>query len=188
MKKTIFALLGLVLLNLSFTYDKSDKSLARVKTISSKLVFYNNEPVEKYEVVFSFENTIPNYETTSTRNVMDKSVQNAMNEAGYQGGKYFDAIITRANAKRDLAIKFLDKEKDNAIARVSKINGKYVFIECEPVNEYEIVSNIKVSYGNTRQQTIDKILKKAFKEEKKGESFDGILFGSTKYDNSIKFK
>jgi hypothetical protein len=188
MKNLIITVFFSTILLVAFNYDKTDKSLARVKTVSGKLVFYENEPVEKYEVVFSFENLMPNYERITTQKVMDFSVQNAFKESGLQGGKQFDGIITRPKTKRDLAVKFLDKSKDNSIARVFRVNGKFVFIECEPINEFNIVSNIKVKFQSTRQQTIDEILKKAFKEERKGKEFDGILFGSTTYDNSIKFK
>lgn len=168
-------------------FFNSDNSLARVKTVSGKLVFYNNEPIEKYEIVFSFENAIPNYEHINNQKVMDVSVQNAMKESGLQGGKFFDGIICSPNAKRDLAIKFKNDTTDNAIARVSKINGKYVFMECEPVNDYEIVENLIKAKAKTRQEYIDKLIKTAYKKEKKGKVFDGIIFGSTKYDNSIKF-
>lgn len=189
MKRVFFLLLISSIISIAFTNDTKDFSLARVKTVSGKLVFYNNEPIEKYETVFSFENVIINYETISTQKVMDESVQNAMKESGLQDGKSFDAIITRSNSKRDLAIKFASSKKDNSIARISPVNGKYIFIECDPLSEYDVVSNIKVSPGANRQKTIDKILNKAFKEEEKeSKSFDGILFGSTTYNSSIKFK
>lgn len=100
-----------------------------------------------------------------------------MYEAGAQG-KSFDAIIL-GKGERDMGIVFTDKEnsKDISIARVSKTTGKYVFIECEPINDYDVVEKYKITGAGQKlltgscpshQDMIDKLLKKAFKAEKKG--------------------
>ena len=30
-------------------------------------------------------------------------------------------------------------EKDYSLARVSKVSGKYIFLNCEPIQDYEVV-------------------------------------------------
>lgn len=188
MKNLITILITLFFLVPQSSAIKNDYSLARVKNVSGKLVFYNNEPVESYSIAFSFTNYIRNYNTITSEAIMDNAVRNAKMESGIQDGKQFDAIITKPNTQRDLAIVFTDKNKDNSIARVPQINGKYIFIECNPLNNFTIVENIEIKKSTSQQDAIDQILKKGMKSEKKGRPFDGILFGSTKYDNTIKFE
>ena len=196
MKKIIFGIITIVLLIIivSFTQQQpTEKAFARVNKVNNKLAFYWNEPINNYEVVFTFGNLITNYNCSSPKQVLDQSVNNANKEAANQG-KLYDAIIIGHATKRDLAIVFTDKTKDNAIARVTKNEGKYLFIECEPLNDYDVVGKYNVSgFGQvvltgdcpSHQSKIDKLMKKATKDHLE---FDGIIFGSSKNDLVIKIK
>lgn len=186
---------GLIFLNVAFTTNKkqqTDYSLARVNKTNNKLAFFWNEPVNEYEVAFTFKNSIGNFNCKSPQQVIDASVKNANIEAANQG-KIYDALIF-GTSDRDMAIIWKDKSKDNAIARVKKNEGKFVFVECEPLANYDVISKYDVSGVGQQillgscpghQQKVDKIIKKATKENL---NFDGVMYGSSKNDLAIKFK
>jgi hypothetical protein len=195
MKKTILGLLIVVtgLVTLSFSQSQTDYALARVSKLNNKLVFLWSEPINDYETAITFENKIQNYHCLSPEQVSFESIKNANAEAANQG-KIYDAIVTVNGSSRDLAIIWKDKAKDNTIARVKKQEGKLVFVQCEPLMNYEIAGKFnifgvgqQVLLGTcpTHQQKIDKLLQKASKDRL---DFDGVIYGSTKNDLVIKFK
>lgn len=85
---------------------------------------------------------------------------------------------------------------DNSLARVERTSGKYIFLNAEPVSDYEIVFpvEIKVVWDNSQINSLDKIsnlvLSKALKTaEKEGKEFDALIIKSgQKQDLAIKFK
>ena len=86
-------------------------------------------------------------------------------------------------------------QKDNSLAKVQKLSGRYVFINCEPVSEYEVAFEFKafaLNTGNIAGPTklASFCMSKAIKESKKlgGKEFDAIVVGQQKYDIAIKFK
>ncbi|MBE7443699.1 MAG: hypothetical protein HS119_14725 [Flavobacteriales bacterium] len=195
MKKIILGLVIVTttLVTLSFRQTQTDYSLARVSKLNNKLVFLWSEPVNDYETAFTFENHIQNYNCLSPEQVCIESIKNANAEAANQG-KIYDAIVTVNGSPRDMAITWKDKSKDNAIARVKKNEGKLVFVQCEPLANYDIAGKYNISgvgqqimLGScpTHQQKIDKLIKKAGKDKL---DFDGVMYGSSKNDLAIKFK
>lgn len=85
--------------------------------------------------------------------------------------------------------------KDLSLAKVNKKSGKYIFLNCEPVHEYEVVYNIEIKFVisssqmDTTDEIADMVLKRAFKMQKKeGKEFDAIIVGTQKVDLAIKFK
>ena len=196
MKKSflVTTLIMTMILILSFNQKQTiDKSFARVGKINNKFAFFWNEPINDYEVAFTFENIIPNYNCSSPRQILDHSLNNANKEAANQN-KLFDGIIIAPSTKRDLAIVFKDKTQDNAIARVNRNEGKFLFIECEPLTDYDVVGKYNVSgvgraalTGNcpTLQRKIDNLIKKGTKAKLE---FDAVIFGSSKNDLVIKLK
>lgn len=189
MKKNILCLSVIILglISASFHPFQKDYSLARVSKINNKLVFLWSEPTTDYEIAFTFKNGIPNYDCLSPEGISIRSIENANMEAVNQG-KLYDAIITQDGSSRDLAIIWTDKTKDNDIARVKKNEGKLVFVQCEPLADYEIVDKCVLDRSGscpTHQQKIDKLVKKA--TNKKNDA-DAVIYGSTKYDFVIKFK
>jgi len=194
MKKTtlIIVIIASIFATFSFRQMQIDYALGRVNKTNNKLVFLWNEPINEYEIAFTFHNPIENMFCKSPQQIIDGSLINANIESAQQGRMY-DAIILGESA-RDMAIIWKDKSKDNAIARVKKTEGKYVFIDCEPVTNYDIAGKYNVSgvgqqllLGTcpTYQEKIDKLLKKANKEKL---NFDAVLFGSSQNDLAIKFK
>lgn len=81
-------------------------------------------------------------------------------------------------------------EKDTSLARVHKTKGKLVFLDCEPVHEYDVVFEFKFkvytgSFEEYRTRGIDAADKYAAKESL---NYDAIIVGNTKKDIAIKFK
>ena len=181
-----------VLLPSPIHQTQTDYALGRVNKTNSKLFFYWNEPINEYEIAFTFKNIIENINCKSPQQVIDASVKNGNEEAANQG-KIYDAIIL-GTSDRDMAITWKDKSKDNAIARVKKNEGKLVFIECEPLINYDIVGKYNISGVGQQiligtcpghQEKVDKLIKKAGKDKL---DFDGVMYGSSKNDLAIKFK
>jgi len=83
---------------------------------------------------------------------------------------------------------------DKALGRVQKVEGKFIFLGAEPVNEYEVLFDIKAKgyYEPTVSGISSFALKKARKQvTKHGYSWsdiDAVIIGSSKYDQAIKFK
>jgi len=84
---------------------------------------------------------------------------------------------------------------DNSLARTERVSGKYIFLNAEPVAEYDIAFLVAVTVIDPAQvSSLDKIsnvvLKKAFKiAEKEGKDFDALIIKSgQKQDLAIKFK
>lgn len=92
-------------------------------------------------------------------------------------------------------IAFNQSDQDKSLARVHRVQGKYVYIMCEPVNDYEIVDqvNTKLSSIIGISPNIDKMVKemveKAIAKEKKGkiEKFEGMITEDGEIGTLIKF-
>lgn len=180
------------LLFVSSINGETDYSLARVKKVNGKLAFLWNEPISEYEVVFTFDNGIENYNCLAPIQIIEASLENANKETINQE-KFYDAVIL-GNTNKDVAIKWKNKEKNNDTARVIKNEGKYVFAECEPIANYDVVGKYDVSgtshqvlFGEclTQNEKIEKLIKKGNKLK---QGFDAVMYGSTKYDLVVKFK
>ena len=80
--------------------------------------------------------------------VVSGCLAGALTEAGAQL-KPFDAIVLQPGA-RDIAIKFKDSVSpaDRALATVSKQQGQYLFVYCEPLADYQVVKTEKVAWYN----------------------------------------
>lgn len=186
--KTLFTLLLITITTLVLSQEK-DFTTGKVKTFSGKLVFEDLVPSNKYEIVFSFENLIKNYNTNSIETNWNESVKNAMMESGYQGGKPFDAIIINDQATRDIAIKFNSSEMDNSMASIGKrMEGVYVFIAGEPYYAYDHIATLKVKRDKyTSEEAYAKIIQIA---KKKYGNFNGVIFSSTDMEKAdlIKFQ
>jgi hypothetical protein len=198
MKKLIFGFTVFALLTTIFSFrtisnqTQKDFALARVNKTNNKLAFFWNEPISEYDVAFTFKNSIENFNCKSPQEVIDASIKNANIEAAQQG-RIYDAIIL-GTSDRDIAITWKDKTKDNAICRVKRNEGKYVFIECEPIADYNIAGKYNIAGVGQQillgtcpghQEKCDKIIKKANKDKL---DFDGVMYGSSKNDLAIKFK
>jgi len=61
-------------------------------------------------------------------------------------------------------------EDDKLLARAGYYNGVYIFVDCEPVNDYEVVGDVAVTFSSTsynaNKQSIVQKIKKKYKNEK----------------------
>lgn len=197
MKKNILIIMLLAIVASAFKPVEKDYSLCKVHTFSNKPVFFYNTPANTYTTSFSYSAIIPFPRYINTSHVADESMRAASTEAGYQN-RLFDAIIVTNGSERDLAIQFTDKSKDITLANAPKIEGKYVFIEADPVNEYDIVGKYTINAAACKKQgtpqnvktlkhqlLIAKIIKKAGADKL---DFDAVIYGEGKNDLVIKFK
>lgn len=81
---------------------------------------------------------------------------------------------------------------DKSLARVEKKTGKLVFMECEPVAEYEVAFRFSIPLAGVEQLSDfpERSIKKATKiSEKEHKDFDAIVIKSgQREDIAIKFK
>src|SRR5690606_2182710 len=83
--------------------------------------------------------------------------------------------------------------EENDLARAQRINGKYVFVMCDPLQEYEIIETVSTSVSAllAGQQSISEQIKemvnKAVRRERKGKfEFDAIV--TQDGDNAVLIK
>lgn len=123
-----------------FIIPKSN-DIAKATPFGNKYVFINSEPIAKYEVVFTFVNTMGTSTLTNINLISDNSIKNANKEAALQG-KLYDAVIIREGTDRDVAIKFLISTDDFSICRANKISGITAFVGCEPYYKYQTTGSM----------------------------------------------
>lgn len=205
MKKSIIAIVAVTAMAaLSFSNIQDDKKgVARVNRINGKEVYFMNEPLCPYEVVFDV-GTSAKFASLLTaglvnEGVSDKAsqfVKRAMKEAEDEGYE-FDAIIY-SSGKRVIAINF--KEESKQLGKVQKIEGVEIYILAEPLLQYE-VSNSKRSglklkslltvglVNNSVEQDVAEFVRKLLKEaDKDDEKIDAVLYGAGKSAVSVQFK
>ena len=123
-------------------------ALGQTRQMQGKYVFCYTQPVAPYDVAFSFASTYTPHERMTLNDVASGCMAGALTEAGAQL-KAFDAIIIQPGA-RDIAIKFKDTvpAAERGLATVPKQQGKYLFLYCEPVTEYQVVKTEKIAWYN----------------------------------------
>lgn len=188
---------------LSFTIQDDKRGIAKVTRINGKEVYFMNEPLCPYDIVFDV-GTSAKFASLLTaglvnEGVSDKAsqfVKKAMKEA--EDEKYdFDAIVY-SSGKRVIAIKF--KEVSNQLAKVQKVEGVEIFILSEPLLSYDVAgskrSGLKLKslltvglVNNSVEQDVAEFVNKLLKDaEQDNEKIDAVLYGAGKSAISIKFK
>ena len=71
-------------------------------------------------------------------------------------------------------IKFKDESEDHSLARVNRYRGVYIFCDCEPINNYKYLGDLKGKHTLNPQYTAlrDDLLKKCLKDY---ENANGII-------------
>lgn len=184
-------LISAVLLSLSVSTfaQQNDKGIARVQKNNGIYAFCDNEPISDYEIIDRTKAGLTwSGQFSEVRNkLIKKAVKDYPNADG--------VVISMSNSSSDKAIilKFKEgQEKDQlALARANKVQGLYVFTDCEPISDYEIVGRESVSYSlkSDYQSIRDKLIKKALKDNPDAE---GVIFtfsnASSDKATVIKFK
>ena len=179
----------LLLLSVGSYAQQYEKSVARVQKNNGIYVFCDNEPISDYEILDRVKsNTSWSGQYNEIRNkLIKKAVKSFPNNDG--------VVISMAKGSTDKAIviKFKDGQAkdDLALTRVNKVSGVYVFTDCEPVNDYEVLDRVKGGFGFSGQyQAVrDRLIKHAVKD---CPDADGVIcvFSTGGIDRAavIKFK
>lgn len=185
----LFVLTMMLLASVSAFAQQYDKGVARVQKNNGVYVFCDNEPMCDYDILDREKSNMSwTGQYNEIRNkLIKKSVKDYPNADG--------VVLSMAKGSTDKAIviKFKDGQTkdDLALARVNKAIGIYVFTDCEPVNEYEVLDRVKASFGwsSQYQGVRDKLIKKAIKRYPNA---DGMIFtfstGGTDRATIVKFK
>lgn len=203
MKTTIFMIVLMASWTLSFSQDQ--KGLARVNRIDGVEVYFMNEPLNDYEVVFDVGTGLKATSLITggliNEGVSEKAsqfVKKAIKEA--KDEKYdFDAIIY-SSGKKIVAVKFKNpKPEFKLLARVQKIEGVEIYLLSEPLKEYEVFNSKKGGFkmksaltgglvNNSIEEDVAQFVQKLVKDsEKDNEKIDGIVYGAGKSAAGIKF-
>ena len=158
--------------------QNDDHALAMVERTQGILVFTDNEPVCKYEILDRDKN---HYSWNSSYGaIKNKLIKRALKDFPEADG----IILEMSNQHADGAviIKFVKDpnvpESEYAKARVIKQSGIYVFTECEPISKYKVVDREKVTmtWSGQYSEIRDKLIKKTVKHTPDAE---GVILGST---------
>ncbi|MFC4219057.1 hypothetical protein [Flagellimonas marina] len=177
------------------------QNLSRVQKVNGIEVYVMSEPTNSYEVVYGNGNTIK-WSSFITGGLLNESistkitsfVNNTKKEAEKEGVQ-MDAIVY-TNGKKVVGVNFTG-QKDDRTAEVQVMNGIPVYIMCEPVKKYTVVTKegpgLKwksfLTLGlvnNSVEQDISKYLNKLEKDFRKGK-VDALLYSSGKKAVGIKF-
>lgn len=179
----------IISVSISASAQQYEKSVARVQKNNGVYVFCDSEPMCKYEILDREKSNIS--WTGQYNEIRNKLIRKAVNTYSNTDG----VVITMSKGFTDKAIAIKFKEEQNteelALARVNKVIGLYIFTDCEPVNEYEILGRVKTSFGfATQYQSVrDKLIRRAVR---KHPNADGMIFsfstGGTDRAAVIKFK
>ncbi|MBR4678999.1 MAG: hypothetical protein IKO99_13480 [Bacteroidales bacterium] len=180
-----------VLLSMSVSAfaQQNDKGVARVQKNNGIYAFCDNEPISEYDILDRVKSNMS--WTGQFNEIRNKLIKKAVKDYPNCDG----VVISMAQGGTDRAIiiKFKDgQDKDNlALARANKVNGLYIFTDCEPVNEYDIIdreSNF-MAWSSQYQAIRDKLVKKAVKDQPNA---SGVILnfstGGVDRASVIKFK
>ncbi|GAB3175746.1 hypothetical protein [Telluribacter humicola] len=204
MKKSVLLFLLLTAWTLSFSQDQ--KGLARVNKIDGVEVYFMNEPLNSYDVVFDVGTGMKAASLLTgglvNEGVSEKAsqfVRRAIKEAK-EDKHEFDAIIY-SSGKKIVAVKFKNPDpKLKSLARAQKVEGLEVYILSEPLKDYEVLNSKKggikmKSYltgglvNNSIEEDVAQFVNKLVKDSKKdNEKIDGIVYGAGKSASGIRFK
>ncbi|MBP5503537.1 MAG: hypothetical protein J6Y24_12185 [Bacteroidales bacterium] len=166
--KSFFGKLAALTLLMSFSLtsfaQQYDKGIVRVQKNNGIYAFCDNEPISDYEILDRVKSNIS--WSGQFNEIRNKLIKKAVKD--YPNADAVVISMAKGSTDKAIVIKFKDgQEKDNlGLARANKVNGLYVFTDCEPVNEYEIVDRegAAIGWSSEYQAVRDKLVKKAVKD------------------------
>lgn len=166
MKKYFILLIATAMSICAFAQENN---VARVNTHNGVYVFNDCEPVSKYEVIGEITiNNIPveerAYASSQYQGLRDIFIKTAKIVNHQVEG----IILTLINGGIDKAyiIKFKEQSEDHSLAKVNRYRGVYIFCDCEPVNTYKYLGDLKGKQTFNPQYTVlrDDLLKKCLRD------------------------
>lgn len=173
--KKLFSLL--IVASMSIFAVAQEINVAKVNTNSGVYVFNDCEPISKYEVIGEF--TVENL--TYAERAYSGAQYQGLRDAFVKMAKMVNhqtegVILTLVTGGIDKAyiIKFKDESEDHSLARVNRYRGVYIFCDCEPINNYKYLGDLKGKHTLNPQYTAlrDDLLKKCLKDY---ENANGII-------------
>lgn len=197
MKNFILICLALMFSGVVFS-QQDNKQLGRVNKIQGKEVYVMCEPVRDYDVVGKVNSAVSQLlgVTPTISNMVNTMVDKAVNKERKGKVQPFDAIIT-SDGDNAILIKFKEGNlEQKGIGRITKIQGKEVYIMCEPLRDYEIVDKVNSAFAQllgvspTIENMVKVMVDKAVNRELKGKigHFDAVVTSDGDNAILIKFK
>jgi len=198
MKMKILICLAFMLSGGVIFTQQDNKQLCRVNKIQGKEIYIMCEPVSDYNVVDKVNSTAAQLLGVSPTlsNMVNTMVDKAVNKEKKGKVKPFDAIIT-SDGNNAMLIKFKEgNQEQKGIGRITKMQGKEVYIMCEPLRDYETVDKVNSAFAQvlgvtpTIENMVKTIVDKAVNKESKGKvgNFDAVLTNDGNNAILIKFK
>jgi len=133
-----FISFAIILFNLTTSFGQDNSNiLGTVNSYSGKYVFWQQEPIEEYEVVFPYS---WNFDIIRLYAIQSIQSETALKNAFMSlMGKEFDAVKVVNGARNNLATKFKNPKVNNSLCKPIKINNGCVFIDSKPNFEYTTV-------------------------------------------------
>jgi len=177
---------------------QKDTELGRVKKINGIEVFVMCEPLQDYTVIVDVATGIK-AESMLTGGLVNKSISGRIEQfvnKALKDAPNIDAIIY-SSGRKVVGIKYKDLEntQNKGVARVSKMKGLPVFVMCEPLLNFEVLSSkgggVKWKsamtaglINNSIEEDVQKIVDKLSNQR----GVDAYYFDGTKEGETIMFK
>ncbi|MEM6802232.1 MAG: hypothetical protein AAF696_12560 [Bacteroidota bacterium] len=179
-----------------------EEGLAQVYKINGKEAYILSEPLRTYEVVLDVGTGLKGSSLLTqglvNEGVSDKSAQfvRRIQKAADKENIEYDAVIY-SSGKRAVAIKFTEEAGEKrALAKVKKMDGVEIYIQAEPLKEYEILETKKGGFkaksylsgglvNNSIEQDVSQFVRKFVRRNKETQA---IIYSAGKSAMSVKFK
>lgn len=162
----VFSLFLLGLLNNLF----GQKNIATVNKIQGFYIFTDSQPLADYDVIG--EVTTKGHNDPDIRNsgAQYQSVRDYLVKTARQVNFAADGLIlSLVNGGTDKAviIKFKENAKNRNQAKVNQYQGKYLFVDCEPISETKYLGSVKskISFSSSQYSSLrDRLIKKCIED------------------------
>lgn len=147
---------------------QSSYNLAKAALFSGVYVFSHSQPAQPYtilgEVSFSGKGAVYFYQVGGITTVGNSSVyyaemRNSLVGQAIMANRDVDGIIIKG--KNATLIKFDADTPNKDLALVDKVRGVLIFLDSEPVRQYDYIKTKKVGIADETDKTIDKFARQA---------------------------
>ena len=178
-KLITLSIISIVLLSFS---TNEDNDLCTANKYNGKYIFWMCDPIAPYDEVFSVKTII---NTCTKQTAQSESISKEAIVQASISKIDFDAVIV-GTTEWDVAIKFKDSSLDKSLAKVRRINGVPVFIDCNPKNKY-IQKKRALKYRKNGQTCFTSV-KLAETLTKRGSKGDALFIGDDQIHWWVEFQ
>lgn len=177
--------------------SQENKQLAKVNKQQGKEIYVMCEPERAYDVVSTVNSTVSQLlgEKPTIKNMLEALLNKSVSRELKGKLNPFDALIT-TDGNNGTLVKFKDgNEELKGIGRITKLQGKEVYVLCEPIREYDVVEKVNSIFTqllgkSSIDDLINELVIKSVDKEKKGKisSFDALITPDGDIAILVKFK